>query len=72
MTIEEQLEAARAEGAEKMRALCAALDPYQLHLEGAPFARIIDTPGSLVRIMQEGIWALPNPYTQTPVEPHND
>lgn len=72
MTIEEQLEEARAEGAEKMRALCAALDPYQLHLDGAPFARVISTPASLIQIMQDGIWSLPNPYSREPVEVAND
>lgn len=72
MTLEEQLRAARAEGAEMMRALCAGIDPYVLHRKGAPFAHIIDSPASLIQIMQDGIWALPNPFAEAPPEDQND
>jgi len=48
-------------GAEAMREAAAKVDPYELHLSGASFAKVIDTGGSLVRIMQEGIRALPVP-----------
>ena len=48
-------------GAEAMREACAQVDPYELHRSNAAFARSIDTPASVVRIMQEGIRALPIP-----------
>jgi hypothetical protein len=69
---EEELQAARAEGAEAMRALVAQLDPYELHMAGAPFAQTISTPADIIRIMQDGIWSLPNPYSRKPVEDAND
>lgn len=62
MNFEEQLEQARAEGAEKMRALCVGVDPYRLHMEGAPFARDLSSVAAVLQVLQEGILALPNPY----------
>jgi hypothetical protein len=48
-------------GAEAMREACAQVDPYQLHRSNASFARSVDSPASVVRIMQEAIRALPIP-----------
>lgn len=64
VSLKKELNEARAEGFERMRELCGTLDPYELHVEGAPFARIIDSPASLIRIMQDAILSMPNPYAE--------
>jgi uncharacterized protein (DUF3084 family) len=48
-------------GAEAMREACAKVDPYHAHRSNAAFARSVDSPASVVRIMQEAIRALPVP-----------
>jgi hypothetical protein len=48
-------------GAEAMREACAKVDPYNAHRSNAAFARSVDSPASVVRIMQEAIRALPIP-----------
>jgi hypothetical protein len=48
-------------GAEAMREACAKVDPYHAHRSNAAFARSVDSPASVVRIMQEAIRALPIP-----------
>jgi hypothetical protein len=55
------LDEAFKRGAEAMREAAAKVDPYELHLNGAEFARVISSPASIIRIMHAGIRALPIP-----------
>ena len=48
-------------GAEAMRASCLQVDPYDAHGSDAHFARMMDSPASLVRIIHASIRALPIP-----------
>lgn len=55
------LDEAFKRGAEAMRAEAAKVDPYELQLNGAEFARVISSPASIIQIMHAGIRALPIP-----------